>query len=303
MTRAARTTPGSNLGWRVTVEPSGVGDVQIRLPVRTCGKPNAVCIGNSPLEQAAQTTIPGEVVTVPLVPLTASFSGVPAEHDGTSPFEIELRLSEEPAGLSYRTVQSGLFDVTGAIIARAWRLQRGTDTGWGLRMTPSGFGDVRLALRATTDCAGTPGVCTEDGRMLGGGLQATIAGPPTLSVADAEVDEGSDVTLDFAVTLSRALSETVTVEYGTADGTASAGADYTSTTGTLTFAPSETSKTVAVPVLDDAHDEGLETMTLRLQSPSPTRVKLADAQATGTINNTDPMPRAWITRFGRTVGG
>ena len=100
VTRAARTTPGSNLGWRVTVAPSGTGDVQIRLPARPCGKPNAICIGNRPLEQAAQTTVPGEVVTVPLVPLTASFANVPTEHDGTSPFEIELRLSEEPAGLS-----------------------------------------------------------------------------------------------------------------------------------------------------------------------------------------------------------
>ena len=146
-------------------------------------------------------------------------------------------------------------------------------------------------------------MCTSDGRMLGGGLQVTIAGPPTLSIADAEIDENSGATLDFEVTLSRALNETVTVGYATADGNASAGADYTSTSGTLTFAVGDTSKTVSVPVLDDGIDEGSETMTLRLQSPSPTRVKLADAEATGTINNTDPMPRAWITRFGRTVGG
>ena len=43
-------------------------------------------------------------------------------------------------------------------------------------------------------------------------------------------------------------------------------------------------------------------MTLRLQSPSPSRVKLADAEGTGTINNTDAMPKAWMVRFGRTVG-
>ena len=302
VTRAARTTRGSNLGWRVTVAPSGTGDVQIQLPARPCGKPNAICIGNRPLRQAAQTTIPGIVVTVPLMPLTASFSGTPTEHDGTSPFELQLRLSEEPAGLSYRTVQSGLFDVSGGTIGRAWRLVRGNDTGWGLRIEPSGFGDVTLALRATTDCAGTPGVCTSDGRMLGGGLQATIAGPPTLAVADAEVDEASGVTLDFAVTLSRALTETVTVGYRTVDGSASAGADYTNTTGTLTFAAGETSKTVSVPVLDDEHDEGSETMTLRLRNPSPARVKLSDGEATGTINNTDAMPQAWLARFGRTVG-
>ena len=110
------------------------------------------------------------------------------------------------------------------------------------------------------------------------------------------------MTLDFAVTLSRALTETVTVGYRTVDGSASAGADYTNTTGTLTFAAGETSKTVSVPVLDDEHDEGSETMTLRLRNPSPARVKLSDGEATGTINNTDAMPQAWLARFGRTVG-
>ena len=305
VTRAVRATPGSNLGWRVTVAPSGDGDVQIQLPARKCGKPNAVCIGGRALAQAAEAMVPSATATEPPaeVPLTASFSGAPAEHDGTSPFELRFRLSEEPAGLSYRTVHNGLFDVSGGAIGRAWRLQKGNNEGWGLRIEPSGFGDVTLTLRATTDCAGTPGVCASDGRMLGGGLQAMIAGPPTLAVADAEVDEGSGAVLDFEVTLNRALNETVTVGYGTANGSANAGDDYTSTTGTLTFAAQETSKTVSVPVLDDEHDEGSETLTLGLRNPSPARVKLADAEATGTINNTDAMPKAWLARFGRTVAG
>ena len=101
----------------------------------------------------------------------------------------------------------------GGTIGRAWRLQKGNNAGWRLRIEPSGFGDVTLGLRATTNCAGTPGVCTSDGRMLGGGLQATIAGPPTLSVADAEVDENSGAVIDFSVTLSRALAGPVTVGY------------------------------------------------------------------------------------------
>ena len=92
------------------------------------------------------------------------------------------------------------------------------------------------------------------------------------------------------------------IEYRTEDGTAQAGEDYTLTSGTLTLAPGQLSKVVPVPILDDGIDEGSETMTLRLHSPSPTRVKLADAEATGTINNTDPMPKAWMVRFGRTVG-
>ena len=198
-------------------------------------------------------------------------------------------------------MRNGLFNVSGGTIGRARRLQKGNNEGWGIRVEPSGFGDVTLTVRATTDCAGTPGVCTSDGRKLGGGLQATIAGPATLSVADAEVDEDSGAVLDFTVTLSRRLMETVTVEYGTADGSASAGADYTNTSGTLTFAVGETSKTVAVPVLDDELDEGSETLTLTLSNPAPARVKLADAEATGTINNNGAMPKAWIARFGRTV--
>ena len=292
---AARLTPGSNQGWRVSVTPSQRGRIEIRLPVRACGEPNAICVDNQPLTAPISATVQG-------VPLTAQFRNVPQEHDGETPFEIQLVLSEEPAGLSYRTVHNDLFDVSGGHIVRAWRLTKGNDTGWGLKVEPSGFADVSLRVRATTDCNALPGVCTTDGRMLAGGLQTSIKGPATLSVADTETEEEAGGTLDFVVTLSRALEETVTVEYRTQDGTAQAGEDYTLTSGTLTLAPGQLSKVVPVPILDDSIDEGSETMTLRLHSPSPTRVKLADAEATGTINNTDPMPKAWMVRFGRTVG-
>ena len=68
--------------------------------------------------------------------------------------------------------------------------------------------------------------------------------------------------------------------------------------GRLTFAAGETAKTVPVAVLDDAHDEGTETLTLTL---SNARGALLDAAtATGRIINTDPMPAAWLARFGRT---
>ena len=52
-------------------------------------------------------------------------------------------------------------------------------------------------------------------------------------------------------------------------------------------------------MFDDAHDEGAETLALTLSRPFG--AQLSDAQATGTIANTDPMPRAWLARFGRTV--
>ena len=122
-----------------------------------------------------------------------------------------------------------------------------------------------------------------------------------LSVHDARVSEGPGATLAFAVTLDRTRDRKVLVKYATADGTAKQGEDYTHVFGTLRFAPGETSKTVSVPVLDDAHDEGTETLVLRLSAAH--RAAIEDGEATGSIENSDPMPRAWMVRFGRTVGG
>ena len=127
---------------------------------------------------------------------------------------------------------------------------------------------------------------------------------PSISVADARATEAAGATVAFTVSLSRAFTTAahrVTVDYATADGTAKAGADYTATSGTLTFAAGETVKTVNVAVLDDGHDEGEETFTLRLSNATGARI--GDGEATGTIANSDAMPRAWLSRFGRAVAG
>ena len=154
-----------------------------------------------------------------------------------------------------------------------------------------------------------PGVADDSSHKVDGSLHCTfledgslhcIAGTAaTLSVADARTTEETDATLEFAVTLSQAASEPVTVDYATADGTAQAGQDYTATDGTLTFAAGETQKTVSVAVLDDAHDEGEETLTLTLSNASGAHI--ADDMATGTIANDDPLQQAWLARFGRTA--
>ena len=121
---------------------------------------------------------------------------------------------------------------------------------------------------------------------------------PLLRVANATVREGPQAQLSFDVSLDRAAAVTVTVDYATADGTATAGADYTATSSTLSFAAGETQKTITVAVLDDAHDEGTETLTLTLSNARGAAID--DATATGWIVNTDPMPAAWLARFGRT---
>ena len=126
-----------------------------------------------------------------------------------------------------------------------------------------------------------------------------------IAVADAEATEGEDPSLGFVVTLAPAAAWTVTVDYATADGTARAGADYTDTSGTLTFAPGDTEKTVSVPVIDDTVEDTPETLTVRLSNATPrytgnddppgngewgseeAGVLIADAVATGTIRNTE----------------
>ena len=123
---------------------------------------------------------------------------------------------------------------------------------------------------------------------------------PGFSVADAQVNEAGGALLRFMVTLDAAATEAVSVRYRTSDGTARAGADYVAAHGALRFASGETEKMVEVRVLADRHDEGRETMTLSLSDASGAR--LVDAHATGTIVNTDPIPTAWMARFGRTVG-
>ena len=122
-----------------------------------------------------------------------------------------------------------------------------------------------------------------------------------LSVHDARVTEAPGARLAFSVTLDRTRDRKVLVKYATADGTAKQGEDYTGVSGTLRFAPGETSKTVWVPVLNDAHDEGTETLVLRLSAAH--RAAIEDGEATGSIVNSDSMPRAWMVRFGRTLGG
>jgi chitinase len=114
--------------------------------------------------------------------------------------------------------------------------------------------------------------------------------PPRITISDATVVEGnsSRVSLQYTVSLSEAATSRVTVGFSTADGTATAGVDYTARTGTVTFAAGETQKTIAISVLGDRLVEMDETVKLLLSNPL--RAVIADAEAVGTIVNND-LPR------------
>ncbi len=112
---------------------------------------------------------------------------------------------------------------------------------------------------------------------------------PSLSIGDVAVSEGNSGTSNatFNVTLSAASGQQVTVVYNTANNSATAPADYTATSGTLTFAPGVTSLPINVPVVGDTAVEPNETFFVNLSAP--TNATLVDAQATGTITNDDSL--------------
>ena len=116
---------------------------------------------------------------------------------------------------------------------------------------------------------------------------------PRLTIGDVSVLEGNTGTraATFTVTLSAASSQPVTVAYATSNGTAPyyyalAGSDYQAASGTLTFAPGETSKTIAVPVIGDRLAETNETFVINLSAP--VNATIADGQGVGTILDDEP---------------
>ena len=160
-------------------------------------------------------------------------------------------------------------------------------------LEPDGNEDITFTLVANVACA-SGGICSGTGTPITQVPSShTIPAKQTatasqLSVADAAASEEDDSTIDFVVTLSPASDESVTVDYATANGSASTGDDYTAASGSLTFHAGETSKTIQVSIIDDTIDDNNETLTITLSNASG--ADISDSQATGTITNIEPQP-------------
>jgi hypothetical protein len=116
---------------------------------------------------------------------------------------------------------------------------------------------------------------------------------PSQAVLVAEGNYGLN-TAQFTVSLSSPSTQTITTDYATSDGSAVDGVDYTRTTGTLTFQPGETSKSISVPILSNHVDQLNGTFTVTLSNPQgPTGTALGTAQALGVILD-DVAPSLWV---------
>ncbi len=199
--------------------------------------------------------------------VAVEFGKVPEEHDGRTAFALDVQSGSKPAADAFK-VTAGKVKGVEPLDPVLWRV----------RVKPESWKDVKIAL---------------------GAASAKVRGPARIRVAAARAKEGKDASLDFAVTLSRSASGPVSVDYATENGTATAGEDYTAASGTLVFAAGETEKTVSVPLLDDAHDEGKETFTLKLSNPQGAYLRAMHREAKGVIRNEDTLQRDWLARFGR----
>ena len=131
------------------------------------------------------------------------------------------------------------------------------------------------------------------------------ASAPTLSVGDETANEEVGL-MYFTVRLDRAVPHAVKVTFTAHESTpvsARYGQDYHwwwEDGIPLTFWPGQTEKRMWVYVYNDNHDEDPETFEVSLSQPTG-GAAIGDGVAVGTIVNSDPMPAAWLARFGRTV--
>ena len=239
--------------------------------------------------------------------LTASFAGVPSAHTGngrtftfTVNFNVSVDGGQVPTQRSFETSEGAVRQVV-----------RVSGKKWTVHVQPHSWRKVGIAIRGGRSCDDPHAVCATGGRALTTSPQASVGSAARIKVSSHWAKEGPEEPVRFIVKLNRAVAHEVRVDYATKDGVgmlggnapAAAGTDYTATSGTLVFAAGQRRKTVNVAVLDDSINEGAEYFLLALSNPQGAHLPHRQVEKVGLIRNHDPLPDAWLSRFGRTVTG
>jgi subtilisin family serine protease len=147
---------------------------------------------------------------------------------------------------------------------------------------------VRSAILTTARPTSSMTGMVVTGGRLDTAAALNAAPPIDVSISGGSIAEGNTGTsgLAFTVRLAAAAASTVTLNYATANGTATAGSDYVAQSGVLAFAPGETTKVITVDILGDTVVEANETFTVGLSGPS-TNARIAVGSGTGTVTNDD----------------
>ncbi|MDE2813364.1 MAG: fibronectin type III domain-containing protein [Gemmatimonadota bacterium] len=169
-------------------------------PLQTCS-PSQTC--SSLATVGAQVS--AEPEPEPEVRLQARLKDVPAEHDGSTAFALQIAFSE-PIETTQEQMQQA-FMVTGGTVTSAQKVD-GRSTLWEITVTPNGNDDVRIFLPRTTSCSAVGAVCSssDDGKVLSRGVAVSVARAP-LRARFEEVPAGHHRTAAF--TLQLAFSEPI----------------------------------------------------------------------------------------------
>ena len=241
-------------------------------------------------------------------PVVTIAGGAPVTEGAAAGFT--LTASPAPLGdlaVAVTVSQSGAFAQPSALGARTVTIPAGgTSAPFAVATVDDAEDEADGAVVAT--------LAAGSGYTLGEAARARVAvadndeGLPELVTRRAIAREGTHAAVAFTVRLSRAAAHPVSVDYATADGgaltgaaPARAGADYTATSGTLTFAAGQTFGTVRVPIVDDSIDEGTEYFLLRFSNPQGATLAAGHREVQGFIRNSDPLQAMWLARFGRMV--
>ena len=229
---------------------------------------------------------------------TVSASPVPA-----APLDVTLTVGQSGdfAASGETGSRTVTVPVTGSVDVEVATVDDGADEPDGSIAATLGTG-AGYTLAAAPDNAATVAVSDNDAAASG----------PTISIADATMKENWRNGY-FTVTLSEPVDWPVAVHYATRDSSpvsATAGEDYLAWKRSwqlrARFRPGETETQIHVRLYNDSHDEDPETFEMVLfdadvNGPPGVSVSIADGVAVGTITNDDPMPAAWLARFGRTA--
>ena len=214
--------------------------------------------------------VPGADLTVNLTVSEAAGSDmVAADDEGAATVTIPKGKTE--AAFTVATVNDNRDEPNGTVTAT---------------LTADGSKDTRYTVAAAPKDAASVSVADDD-----------AASAVTLSIEDAQVREGDMIT--FQVELSAPAPHEVRVRWNTFAGTAKFGYDFEFGSGMLRFRPGVLRQTIDIFTIDDLIDEAPETFEVELRNAQGATI--ADGVAVGTIVNSDPMPQAWLGRFGRTV--
>ncbi|HZH30825.1 MAG TPA: Calx-beta domain-containing protein [Pyrinomonadaceae bacterium] len=160
---------------------------------------------------------------------------------------------------------------------------------------------TQISNQGTVSGSNFSSVLTDDPDVAGANNPTVtpVIPQPTVTINNATAPEpqSGSAPMSFTITLSGVYSVPVSVDYQTADGTATQPTDYTATSGTLTFNAGETFKTVSVPVNADGDaGESDETFTLTLSAPVNTSIN-GTGIGTGTITAANPPGRVLISEL------